>query len=87
MFKLVKSFNEGDINKVLILKEQTRTQIYGFKLDKFKFRKSREKNWFTNRVVKHVISARTVDIFKKKVRHKWVKERDDKCYVHWSCLE
>ena len=71
MFKWVKSFNKGDINKVLIVKEKVRTRTNGFKLDKFRYRKNIGKNWFTNRVVeewnklsKHVVSAGTVDTFK-----------------------
>ena len=51
MFKWVKGFNKGDINKVLIVKEKVRTRTYGFKLDKFRFRKEIGENWFTNRVV------------------------------------
>ena len=39
VFKLVKGFNRRDINKIHIVKEQVRTRINGFKLDKSKFRK------------------------------------------------
>ena len=48
---MVKDFNEGDINKVFIVKEKVRTRINGFKLDKFRYRKDIGKIWFTNRLV------------------------------------
>ena len=50
----------------------SRTNV--FKLDKFRYRKDIDKYGFTNRVVeewnklnKHVVSARTIDTFKKKL--------------------
>ena len=48
---MVKGFNKGDINKILIVKEKVRTQTNGFELEKFRFRKFIGKNWFTNRIV------------------------------------
>ena len=67
-------FNKGDINKVLIVNEKVRTRTNGFKLDKFRYRKDIGNNVFTNRVVeewnklsKHVVSAGTVDTFKKRL--------------------
>ena len=51
MFQWVKGLNEGDTNKVLIVKEQVRTRSNGFKLDKFRFKKDIGKNNFTNRLV------------------------------------
>ena len=63
VFKWVKGFNKGDMNKVFIVKEEVRTRIHGFKLDKFRFRKDIGKKKFTNSVVeewnkvsKHVVS-------------------------------
>ena len=65
-----------NINKVLLVKEQVRTLRNGYKLDKFKFRKEIRKNWFTNKIVelnklsKHVVSAKTADIFKERLVHR-----------------
>ena len=74
MFKWVKGFNKVDINKVFVVKEKVRTRTNGFKLDKFRYRKDIGKDWFTNRVVeewsklsKYVVSAGTVDTFKKRL--------------------
>ena len=74
VFKWVKGFNKMDINKILIIKEKVRTRTNGFKLDKFRFRKDIFKNWFTNGLVeewnklsKHVVSATTVNSFKKRL--------------------
>ena len=74
VFKWVKGFNKGDLNKVLILKEQGRTRTNGYKLDKFRFMKDVGKNWFTNRVVgewnklsEYVVGAETIDSFKKRL--------------------
>ena len=36
VFKWVKGFNKGDINKVLIVKKKVRTLTNGLKLDKFR---------------------------------------------------
>ena len=72
MFKWVKGFNKGNINKVLIVKEKVRTRTNSFKLDKFKFGKDIGKNRFANWLVgewnklsKHMVSAGTVDTFIK----------------------
>ncbi len=51
VYKWMKGYNKGDINKVLIVREQGRTRSNEFKLDKFRFSKDIGKNWFTNRVV------------------------------------
>ena len=51
VFKWVKGFNKGDINKVIIVKEKVRTRTNGFRLDKFRCRKDIGKNWLTNCVV------------------------------------
>ena len=74
LYKWVKGFNKGDINKVLIVKEQGRTLINGCKLDEFRFKKDIGKNMFTNRVVnewnrlgEHVVSAETIDSFKRRL--------------------
>ena len=74
MFEWVKGFNKVDINKVFVVKEKVRTRTNGFKLDKFRYRKDIGKDWFTNRVVeewsklsKYVVSAGTVDTFKKRL--------------------
>ncbi len=74
VYKWMKGYNKVDINKVLIVKEQGRTRSNGFKLDKFRFNKDVGKNWFTNRVVdewnrlsSHVVSANTIDTFKKRL--------------------
>ena len=39
VYKWVKGFNQGDINRVLIVQEQGRTRNNGYKLDKFRFKK------------------------------------------------
>ena len=51
-----------------------RTRTNGFKLEKFRYRKEIGKNWFTNRVVnewnrlsRQVVSANTIDCFKKRL--------------------
>ena len=74
MFKWVKGFNKGNINKVLLVKEKVKTRTNGFKLDKFRYWKDVGKNWFTNRVVeewnklsKHVVSVRTVYTLEKRL--------------------
>ena len=74
VYKWMKGYNKGDINKVLIVREQNRTRSNGFKLDKFRFNREIGKNWFTNRVVdewnrlsSHVVSANTIDTFKKRL--------------------
>lgn len=51
VLKWMKGYRKGDINKVLVVREQGRTRSNGFKLDKFRFRKDIGKSWFTNRVV------------------------------------
>ncbi len=58
---------------MLIEREQGRTRSNGFKLNKFRFNKEIGKNWSTNRVVdkwnrlsNHVVSADTIDTFKKR---------------------
>ncbi len=57
---------------MLKVRVQGRTRSNGFKLDKFRFSKDIGKNWFRNRVVdewnrlsSHVVSANTIDSFKK----------------------
>ena len=74
VYKWMKGYNKGDINKVLMVREQGRTRSNGFKLDKFRFNKDIGKNWFTNRVVDewnglstHVVSANTLDSFKRRL--------------------
>ena len=39
VFQCVKGFDKGDINKVFIVKENGRTRINDFKVDKFRYRK------------------------------------------------
>ncbi len=70
----MKGYNMCDINKVLIVREQSRTRSNGFKLDKFRFSRDIGENLFTNRVVgesnrlsSHVVSANTIDTFKKRL--------------------
>ena len=75
MFKWIKGFNKGDINKVLLVSTSNRTRSNAYKLEKFRFRKEMGKNWFTNRVVDdewnrlsgHVVSAKPIDCFKKRL--------------------
>ena len=45
VFKWIKGFKKGDINKVLIVKEKVRTWTNGYKLDKFTYRKDIGKNF------------------------------------------
>ncbi len=70
----MKGYNKGDINKVLVVREQGRTRSNEFKLHKFRFSKDIGKNCFTNRVVdewnrlsSHVVSANTMDSFKRRL--------------------
>ncbi len=70
----MKKYNKGDINKVLTVREQGRTCSNGFKIHKFRFNKDIGKNWSTSRVVNewnrlscHVVSANTMDAFKKRL--------------------
>ena len=74
VFKWMKGFNKGDINKILKVKDLTRTRGHGFKLDKFRFRKEIGKWWFSNRVVNdwnrlssHVVEANTLESFKRRL--------------------
>ena len=62
-------------HKVLIVKEKVGTRTNGFKLNKFRYRKDINNNWFTNMVVedynkvsKHVVGAGTIDTLKKRLR-------------------
>ncbi len=72
VYKWMKGYNKGDINKVLFVREQGMTRCNGFKLDKFRFNKDMGKNWIANRIVdewnrlsSHVVNANTIDTFKK----------------------
>ncbi len=74
VYKWMKGYNKGNINKVLIVREQGRTPSNWLKLDKFKFSKDIGKSWYTNRVVdewnrlsSHVMSGNTIDTFKKRL--------------------
>lgn len=42
--KWVKGFNRGRLDKVLVAKTNGRTCSYGYKVDKFKFRKEMAEN-------------------------------------------
>ncbi len=72
VYNWMQGYNKGDINKVLIAREQDTTRSNGFKLDKFRFKRDIGKNWFTkrvlnewNRLISHGGSANTEDTFKK----------------------
>ncbi len=74
VYKWMKGYKKGDVNKVLIVREQGRTRSNGFKLDKFRFNKDIGKNWLTNRIVdewsrlgSHVVSGNTINTFKKRL--------------------
>ncbi len=74
VYKWMRGFNTGDIDKVLMVSGPGRTRSNGFKLEKFRFNKDIGKNWFTNRVVyewnrlsSHVVSGNTIDTFKKRL--------------------
>ncbi len=45
IYKWMNGYNKGDINKVLVLvvREQGRTRNNGFKVDKFRFSRDRQK--------------------------------------------
>ena len=49
-FKWKEGINKGNISEVLKMKEGI-TRSYGFKMDKFKFKKDIGKYWFGNRFV------------------------------------
>ena len=51
VFTWVKECRRGDINKVLIVNGQVKTQSKGFKSDVFRFKKEICRNCFTNKVV------------------------------------
>ena len=51
LIEVGQGFQQRDIIKVLIIKEKVKTRTNGFKHDKFRYRKARGKNMFTNRVV------------------------------------
>ncbi len=64
VYKWMKGFNRGKVNKVLVVKEPGRTRSNGFKLDKFRLNNDLGRNWFTNRMVdewnklgSHVVGA------------------------------
>lgn len=74
VYKCMKGFNKGDVNKILIVKEPGGMRSNGFKSDKFRFNKDIGKNWFTNRVVdewnrldSHVVGANTIATFKRRL--------------------
>ena len=68
VFKWVKGFNKGDINKAFIVKGKVRTRTNGFKLDKFRVWKEIYKNCFTNMVVEewNKLSMLQVNTFTKR---------------------
>ncbi len=94
VYKWMKGYNKGDINKVLIVRERGRTRSNGSKLDKFRFNKDIGKNWFTNRVMDewnrlsiHVVSANTMDSFKRRLGiSSWIGKTDGDgwCWVYRS---
>ena len=58
---------------ILIVKEKVKTRTNGFKLHKFRYGNDIGKNWLSNSVVeewnklsKHLVSAGTVDTFRKR---------------------
>ena len=51
LFKMVKDFDKGNVGKVLTISSQDRTRNNGFKLEKCRFNKEIDRNWFTNKVV------------------------------------
>ena len=70
----VKAFNKGDVGKVLTVSSQDITGSNGFKLEKCRFRKEIDRNWFTNTVVDdwnrlsdEVVSAQTIGSFKRRL--------------------
>ena len=74
VFKWMKGFNKGDVNKILKVRELGRNRSHGFKLDKFRFRKEIGRWWFSNRVVNdwnslssHVVEANTIECFKRRL--------------------
>ena len=74
VYKWMRGFNTGNVNKVLVVSEPGRTRSNGFKLEKFRFNKDIGKNWFINRVMdewnrlsSHVVSANTINTFKNRL--------------------
>ena len=47
----MKGFNKGNVEKVLMISSRDRTRNNGFKLEKCRFSKEIDRNWFTNRVI------------------------------------
>ena len=83
VFKWVKGYNKGDLEKVLTFSQQGITRSNGFKLEKIRFRKEIGRNWFSNRVVgewnrlgSQVVSAKTIACFKKRLDS--FMDRDDR---------
>lgn len=48
VYKWMKGFYKGDVNRDWEVKERGRTHSSGLKLDNFRFSKDMGKNWFTN---------------------------------------
>lgn len=51
VLKWMKGFNNGGVNRVLVVKEQSRTRSNEFKIDQFGFLNDIDKNWITNKMV------------------------------------
>ncbi len=87
VYKWIKEYNKGDINKVFIVSEQGRTYSDGSKQNKSRFSKDIRKNWFTSRVVdewnrlsSHVVSTNTIDTFKRRL-DKFMDREDRRWWV------
>ena len=71
VFKWYRGYKKRDITKVLRINNQDRTRNNGFKLDKFRFKREIERNWFSNNVWNglsdHIVSPETMGRFKRRL--------------------
>ena len=67
-----RGYNKGDISKVIRVNNQDITRNNGINLEKFRFKRKIERNWFSNRVVDewnrlNIVSAQTLGSFKRRL--------------------
>lgn len=73
VYKWMKGSKMGDVSKVLVAREQSRTCSNGFRLDKCRLKKVIVKKWDANsladernKLYSHMLSAYAIGIFMKK---------------------
>lgn len=85
VYEWVKGINIGNIDDLLALKTDIRTQSNMYELDEFRFWKGIGRNWFINRVVNewnklssYVVKANMVERFKWWLDNLWMRKADGK---------